>query len=398
MLHIGGVTETVQVHEPGAIGEHQLVSRRRPCRRDPGGHGTATGFSVRVRAQGPVQHRGLRPHRREPVPSRRRRSALDVLDRRRHRVVRQRPPLPEPRHAAARGRGAHRGADQLLPLRLPGRRRTTRRSRSRPRSRRARGTANTGWRSSACRRAASTADARRRATSCSCSTSPARWTPPDKLPLVKTAHAAARRHAQPRATASRSSSTPARAASCCRRRPATDKAAILAAIARPRSRAARPTARAGIQLAYQHRRASTFVKGGINRVILATDGDFNVGVTSQGELIRLIEEKRDERHLPDGARLRHRQPQGLDDGEARRQGERQLRLHRLAARGAARCSSREAGAHARHDRQGREDPGRVQPADGRRVPADRLREPAAARTRTSTTTRRTPARSAPATP
>src|SRR3970282_1493338 len=29
-----------------------------------------------------------------------------------------------------------------------------------------------------------------------------------------------------------------------------------------------------------------------NRVILATDGDFNVGVTSQGELIRLIEEER----------------------------------------------------------------------------------------------------------
>src|SRR4029450_3082406 len=36
-----------------------------------------------------------------------------------------------------------------------------------------------------------------------------------------------------------------------------------------------------------------FIKGGINRVILATDGDFNVGVTSQGELIRLIEEKRE---------------------------------------------------------------------------------------------------------
>jgi Ca-activated chloride channel family protein len=34
------------------------------------------------------------------------------------------------------------------------------------------------------------------------------------------------------------------------------------------------------------------VKGGINRVILATDGDFNVGVTSEGELTRLIEEKR----------------------------------------------------------------------------------------------------------
>jgi Ca-activated chloride channel family protein len=48
---------------------------------------------------------------------------------------------------------------------------------------------------------------------------------------------------------------------------------------------------AGIELAYDTAQRN-FVKGGINRVILATDGDFNVGVTSQGELIRLIEEKR----------------------------------------------------------------------------------------------------------
>ncbi len=48
---------------------------------------------------------------------------------------------------------------------------------------------------------------------------------------------------------------------------------------------------AGIQQAYQLARAH-FVKDGINRVILATDGDFNVGVTSQGELTRLIENKR----------------------------------------------------------------------------------------------------------
>jgi Ca-activated chloride channel family protein len=48
---------------------------------------------------------------------------------------------------------------------------------------------------------------------------------------------------------------------------------------------------AGIKLAYDTA-SRHFVKGGINRVILATDGDFNVGVTSQGELIRLIEAKR----------------------------------------------------------------------------------------------------------
>ena len=36
-----------------------------------------------------------------------------------------------------------------------------------------------------------------------------------------------------------------------------------------------------------------FIKGGNNRVILVTDGDFNVGVSSESELISLIEAKRD---------------------------------------------------------------------------------------------------------
>jgi Ca-activated chloride channel family protein len=48
---------------------------------------------------------------------------------------------------------------------------------------------------------------------------------------------------------------------------------------------------AGIQLAYEQA-ARNFVKEGINRVILATDGDFNMGVTNQSELVSLIEEKR----------------------------------------------------------------------------------------------------------
>jgi Ca-activated chloride channel family protein len=47
----------------------------------------------------------------------------------------------------------------------------------------------------------------------------------------------------------------------------------------------------GIQLAYRIAQEN-FIKDGVNRVILATDGDFNVGVTSEGELVRLIEEKR----------------------------------------------------------------------------------------------------------
>jgi Ca-activated chloride channel family protein len=48
----------------------------------------------------------------------------------------------------------------------------------------------------------------------------------------------------------------------------------------------------GIQLAYHVARAN-FIPHGINRVILATDGDFNVGITSHGELVRLIEQERE---------------------------------------------------------------------------------------------------------
>ena len=47
----------------------------------------------------------------------------------------------------------------------------------------------------------------------------------------------------------------------------------------------------GIQLAYEQARAN-FLGGGVNRVILCTDGDFNIGTTSEGELVRLIERER----------------------------------------------------------------------------------------------------------
>lgn len=50
---------------------------------------------------------------------------------------------------------------------------------------------------------------------------------------------------------------------------------------------------AGIQLAYKTAKEN-FLKDGNNRVILATDGDFNVGASSDGELVRMIEEKRKE--------------------------------------------------------------------------------------------------------
>jgi Ca-activated chloride channel family protein len=48
---------------------------------------------------------------------------------------------------------------------------------------------------------------------------------------------------------------------------------------------------AGIRRAYQEAIAN-FIPGGNNRVLLATDGDFNVGVSSDAEMVQLIEEER----------------------------------------------------------------------------------------------------------
>lgn len=48
----------------------------------------------------------------------------------------------------------------------------------------------------------------------------------------------------------------------------------------------------GIETAYELAEKH-FIQGGNNRVILATDGDLNVGVTSEGDLTRLIQEKKE---------------------------------------------------------------------------------------------------------
>lgn len=70
----------------------------------------------------------------------------------------------------------------------------------------------------------------------------------------------------------------------------SEKTAILAAIDGLRAGGS-TNGGEGIQLAYRVA-AENFVKGGINRVILCTDGDFNVGVSSAAGLAALIEEKR----------------------------------------------------------------------------------------------------------
>ncbi len=46
----------------------------------------------------------------------------------------------------------------------------------------------------------------------------------------------------------------------------------------------------GVQRAYALAEEN-FIKGGVNRVILCTDGDFNVGITDQSQLINLIQQK-----------------------------------------------------------------------------------------------------------
>jgi Ca-activated chloride channel family protein len=72
--------------------------------------------------------------------------------------------------------------------------------------------------------------------------------------------------------------------------PGTEKATISAAI--DALQAGGSTAGAsGIQLAYAAAQQS-FIKGGINRILLATDGDFNVGIADTRQLKSMIEEKR----------------------------------------------------------------------------------------------------------
>jgi Ca-activated chloride channel family protein len=74
--------------------------------------------------------------------------------------------------------------------------------------------------------------------------------------------------------------------------PGTRKERILEAI--ERLEAGGSTAGgAGLRLAYRLAQQS-FLEGGNNRVILATDGDFNVGESSDSEMVHLVEEKRRE--------------------------------------------------------------------------------------------------------
>lgn len=74
--------------------------------------------------------------------------------------------------------------------------------------------------------------------------------------------------------------------------PSTNKKAEMLAAIEALEAGGATAGAAGINQAYTEAEKH-FIKGGNNRVILATDGDFNVGVSSSGELERLIEKKRE---------------------------------------------------------------------------------------------------------
>jgi Ca-activated chloride channel family protein len=113
--------------------------------------------------------------------------------------------------------------------------------------------------------------------------------PPERLPLIKTALAMFADTLRPSDTLAivtyAGNSGVALPAT-----PARDRQTIQHAIASLNAGGSTNGA-AGLVVAYQIARQA-FVRGGVNRVILATDGDFNVGVTSHGDLLRLIETER----------------------------------------------------------------------------------------------------------
>ncbi len=111
---------------------------------------------------------------------------------------------------------------------------------------------------------------------------------PDKLPLVKTAM---RQLANQLQEQDRVSIVVYAGAAGLVLEPTNDPVAIRSAM--DDLRAGGSTAGgAGIELAYRIAEANR-IEGGVNRVILATDGDFNVGVSSRDALVEMIETKRE---------------------------------------------------------------------------------------------------------
>ncbi|MBP2238310.1 Ca-activated chloride channel family protein [Sinorhizobium kostiense] len=112
---------------------------------------------------------------------------------------------------------------------------------------------------------------------------------PDKLPLLKNAFRLLIDRLKPEDTVSIVTYA-GNAGTVLEPTAVKDKAKILSAIDTLQPGGSTAGA-AGIDAAYVLAEKS-FVKDGVNRILLATDGDFNVGPASDEELKRLIEEKR----------------------------------------------------------------------------------------------------------
>lgn len=113
---------------------------------------------------------------------------------------------------------------------------------------------------------------------------------PDKLPLVKQSVSLLLDRLQPRDTVAIVVYAGA-AGTVLEPTQVKDKQKILAALNRLQAGGATAGAH-GIQLAYQLAE-SQFIEDGVNRIVLATDGDFNVGIHDSEELKGFVERKRE---------------------------------------------------------------------------------------------------------
>jgi len=110
----------------------------------------------------------------------------------------------------------------------------------------------------------------------------------DKLPLVKTALAGL---ASELGRQDRVSIVVYAGAAGLVLEPTNDPAKIRAALSRLEAGGSTAGA-AGLQLAYNVAR-DNFIEGGVNRILIATDGDFNVGVSDTKALIDMVEHERE---------------------------------------------------------------------------------------------------------
>ncbi|MDR1481694.1 MAG: VWA domain-containing protein [Synergistaceae bacterium] len=114
--------------------------------------------------------------------------------------------------------------------------------------------------------------------------------PPERLPLVKSALKTLCRQMRPDDTISLVTYAGSTAVAL-EATPGRERDKIIAAIDRMGAGGSTAGA-AGLTLAYEQARLA-FIKGGVNRILLCTDGDFNVGVSDPKELESMITKERE---------------------------------------------------------------------------------------------------------